>query len=371
MAELAEAAVRLTATRLLRNLHVALLIIVSAILLALDLPKVLAPSLPFASLPIRLTYFLLLLTIVAVNGVLLATKRGWGPGLWLVLALVFAGYGAFVFSQPPGPVLSLDNWYFDVIGWLGVLLLFDRPLSWFCAFLAGYVVLTAAPAITAGTADRAGLLSLAITAASVGGFQTCAAAATRALRWVAGKAAAAAAAAERTRTAEAVATRLHADGQRRYRELVTTTGPLLGGLADGTLDPADPDVRRRCAIEAARMRRLFAENDDHADRLLHELRAVIDFAERRGVEVHLITHGSPGELPREVRRALTDAPIRALSTARSTARVVVAGTPAGVSVSVLADCDADFQTGMRGSGVRVTAMPDGTRQWIEAAWQTN
>ena len=108
MAELAEAAVRLTATRLLRNLHVALLIIVSAILLALDLPKVLAPSLPFASLPIRLTYFLLLLTIVAVNGVLLATKRGWGPGLWLVLALVFAGYGLSIPEKNYDDLAGLD-----------------------------------------------------------------------------------------------------------------------------------------------------------------------------------------------------------------------------------------------------------------------
>jgi hypothetical protein len=363
------------AVRLLRGLHIALLIIVSAILLALDFPKVLAPSIPFGPLPVRLAYFLLLLAIIAVDGVLLARNRGWAPGLWVALVVVFAGYIAFVFSQPPGPVLSLDNWYFDVIGWLGVLLLFDRPLSWFCAFLAGYALVTAAPAVVAGTADRAGLLSLAITAASVGGFQTCAAAATRALRWVAGEAAAAAAAAERTRTAEAVAARLHADGQRRYRELATTAGPLLRGLAEGTLDPADPDVQRRCAIEAARMRRLFAENDDHADHLLHELHAVIDFAERRGVEVHLITHGSPGELPREVRRALTDAPIRALSTARGTARVVVAGTPAGVSVSVLAECDADVEEGIHREGVRVTVLsdglPDGTRQWIEAAWQAN
>src|SRR5207244_3185595 len=124
------------------------------------------------------------------------------------------------------------------------------------------------------------------------------------------------------------------DRGRRYREVATTAGPLLSGLADGTLDPANPDVVRRCAIEAARMRRLFADSDDRGDRLLHEVRACVDLAERRGVAVDVISDGSWPELPREVRHALTDGPMQVLSTLRpdaQTARVAVVGTPDAVS----------------------------------------
>jgi hypothetical protein len=360
-----------TATRLLRRLRIALLITVLAILLGLDLPKILSPSGSLATLPVRVAFFLTAFTVVIADAVLVAINHHWGRLLWCPIVLVAVSYVSFVFSQPQNQFASSDNWYFDVIGWLGVLLLFDRPLAWFGVYLLSAIVVTALPTFALHPVKSSGVLDLAVNAASIGGFQVCAVAATGALRRVAGMAAAAAKSAEQTVTAEAVAMRLHADGQRRYKELSATAQPLLRGLADGTMDPTDSAVQRRCMIEAFRLRRLFAESDDDVDPLLHELRATIDIAERRGLQVQLITHGRILQLPKEVRRALADAPIRALSTARGTARVVVTGTDADISISVIADNDAPIKTGIGAEGVRITSIMDGTCQWIKVSWNTS
>lgn len=63
----------------------------------------------------------------------------------------------------------------------------------------------------------------------------------------------------------------------RFLPLDATSVPLLQGLADGSLTPDDPDITRACAIEAARMRRLFVEVDV-PDPLRHELTHRADVA---------------------------------------------------------------------------------------------
>jgi hypothetical protein len=106
--------------------------------------------------------------------------------------------------------------------------------------------------------------------------------AARALAATAQRAAAVAEAESAVRRRRQVAERLHADRRQRYRTVRDAVAPLLAGLADGTLDPADREVRHRCAVEAGRLRRLFAETDDVADPLLHELRACSYIADQRG-----------------------------------------------------------------------------------------
>ena len=44
--------------------------------------------------------------------------------------------------------------------------------------------------------------------------------------------------------------------------LQETAVPLVTELAAGTADPGDPQVRIRCALQAARLRRLLAEGDE-------------------------------------------------------------------------------------------------------------
>ena len=129
-----------------------------------------------------------------------------------------------------------------------------------------------------------------------------------------------------------MAERLHADRRQRYRIVRDAVAPLLAGLADGTLDPADREVRHRCAVEASRLRRLFAETDDVADPLLHELRACSYIADQRGVVVDLQLTGRLPALDRDVRRALTEAPLLALAGAERRARVTVLGRTDEVAV---------------------------------------
>ena len=81
------------------------------------------------------------------------------------------------------------------------------------------------------------------------------------LKQVAGTAERAAREAADIRTANEMAGQRHAQRARQYSDLDDGVIPLLRGLADGTLHPDDSGVQRACAIEAGRMRRLFAETD--------------------------------------------------------------------------------------------------------------
>jgi len=49
--------------------------------------------------------------------------------------------------------------------------------------------------------------------------------------------------------------------EHHLRQVMTTAGPLLEQLADGTLDPADPAVRSRCAAEESHLRLLIGLGD--------------------------------------------------------------------------------------------------------------
>jgi hypothetical protein len=315
------------------------------------------------------SHFLLATAVAAADTVLLVRGRSWAAWRTPTLALLLVSYLAFTVRLPADAVFTVDNWYFNVIGWLGVLLLFDRPLRSLLAYIAGCLAVTALPAVLHGPTDRLELAGLAVTAVSIGGFQVLTATAAGALRRVAVSAALASTTAERTRTRRAIAHRVHQDRRRRYTEVAATARPLLAGLVTGALDPADSDVARRCAIEAARLRRLFAEGDETGDPLLHEVRACVDVAERRGVPVEVISQGSWPTLPREVRRALTDGPMQVLSTVRDRARVTLVGTQETVSVSVLADNAAMIGELPETDGVRTTSLSSGSQLWVEATWR--
>ena len=189
----------------------------------------------------------------------------------------------------------------------------------------------------AGALDRIGVARAATMIYGTAALQVTLLLAARALAATARRAAAVAEAEGAVRRRRQVAERLHADRRQRYRTVRDAVAPLLAGLADGTLDPADREVRHRCAVEAGRLRRLFAETDDVADPLLHELRACSYIADQRGVVVDLQLTGRLPALDRDVRRALTEAPLLALAGAERRARVTVLGRTDEVAVSVLVD----------------------------------
>ena len=79
--------------------------------------------------------------------------------------------------------------------------------------------------------------------------------------------------------------------------------PLLRGIADGRLDPADAAVRRECADHAAALRRALVGRSSQGSGLLSELEPALDAARARGVPVEVQMVGDPGLPARDVARA--------------------------------------------------------------------
>ncbi|MFB4195571.1 sensor histidine kinase [Streptomyces carpaticus] len=169
-----------------------------------------------------------------------------------------------------------------------------------------------------------------------------------------------------------ISAQLRTDRLARRAALSRTTVPLLAALADGRLDTADPDVRHRCAVEAARLRRLFAESDNATDPLVHELMACAEVAERRGASVTWAVRGAPVPLPGPVRRALTEPALIALALTRRTARVTVVRDPLEVRVAVVTDHTGEppavppLPDGTAGHRTGVTVLAGDGRLWLEA-----
>lgn len=72
--------------------------------------------------------------------------------------------------------------------------------------------------------------------------------------------------------------------------------PLLRGIADGTLDPADAAVRDQCVQHAAMLRRALVDRtlDDEAGRLVADLEPVLSAARARSVPAEVQVIGDPG-----------------------------------------------------------------------------
>ncbi|MGH3405934.1 MAG: hypothetical protein ACRDRJ_26065, partial [Streptosporangiaceae bacterium] len=174
------------------------------------------------------------------------------------------------------------------------------------------------------------------------------------------------AARERAATAEIIRAARHA----RWLALQEHAVPLVAELAAGTADPGHAQVRVRCAVQAARLRRLLAEGDEVPGSLVHELHASADVAERRGVAVEIETAGLLPQVPGPARRVITDAAIAILTAARGQARITLAAVTAGIAVSFVADTGAVVRLPAAGEGVAIQQQQDGGMLWAEARWNS-
>lgn len=357
-----------TTRSLLIGLRIAVAAIAAAIMATSSLWRKLGEHHPLWP---QLTAYGVLSTVLLAEVVLLARQqRRWSRSHRIAaLGAVLCASSLSAWTLPDQYVTTADDWAFGTAGWFGVILLLDRPLTYLVVFLVLQELITVGRVAVAGPYDRDFLLNLVAGSIGVLGFPLGAALATTALQGVARAAASARREAERIRTAGELSARLHDQRQERFAVVFGTAEPVLQGLANRSLDPSDPAVQRVCAIEAARMRRLFAESDDVADPLLHELRHCADVADRRGVVVEFETTGSWLPIPLEARRALTEAPLAVLATAGSWARVSVIGTAGLLSVNVVADSGPCEIASADGSEVIVQALVDGDILWVEAQWQ--
>lgn len=344
-------------------------VILSAVHFGLALPALLANLDGYPHAWVQLTAFGLLTLIIVVEALLgLAGRRR--PRRWGAAGLVCSlGAAVAATSQLPGEFfLANPHWTFLETGWFGVLLLFDAGLNATLFFLGCHVLVTLGQLLLAGVPSRQTAAGMAVSALAICAFQIAAAMMAGLLRGCAAAAGATAREQERLCTEAAVSAQVHADQRSRYRDLGRSVLPLLTGLADGSLDPGDERVRRRCAFEAARLRRLFAERDHASDPLLHELRAGIGVAEAHGVDVQLAVRGASAPVPRHLRRALTEPVLAALATAEHSARATVVRGGGQVRVSVVTDAPATDIPEPTERGIRVRTVHSEGRLLVEASY---
>jgi hypothetical protein len=312
-------------------------------------------------------WLIMALAITAGSVLVLRGAPGWRPA-WTVALIALAASTAAAAASPAGQMLAV-NWSWGSAGWTGLLVLLRRRFSELAWFLAAEALATLGVQLRDGLhrTDLAGFL--AVLAWSTGA-QVAVAAGVRAMDLTAGHAAAAAASEHAARERAATAQVIQAARHARWLALQENAAPLVAELAAGTADPGDAQVRNRCAVQAARLRRLMAESDEVPGSLLHELYASADVVERRGIAVEIETAGLLPQVPGPARRVITDAAIAILTAARSHARITLAAVAAGIAVSFVADTGAAVRLPAAGAGVAIEQQQDDDMLWAEARWNS-
>jgi hypothetical protein len=353
-------------TRLRRGLHLAIGVMACAHLFTVCLPSLLVHAEVYRSMAVELVAFALVTAVTGAAGFAAWSGRPLGRARWWLFAVLAVAATLALAGLPPAYLVAAAEWSFGVVCWAGILLLLDKGFVAVALFLAGHLAVRLVLLAVTGDVAPGEVADVLTYTAEFLLIQLAIVLAATLLGRLAVSVTAAARTRERLRTAEAVADQLHRDRRERYAELDIV--PLLTELAAGVLDPADDGVRARCTLAAGRMRRLFAEQDEVPDPLLHALRACVDAAERQGLTVYLGACGTRPDPPLAVRRALTEPVLAVLASARSQARITVLGSPSAVTVSVVADGDRPVVPAP--PGITVTSVTHDDRHWVEATWQT-
>ncbi|GAA3594460.1 hypothetical protein GCM10022223_06880 [Kineosporia mesophila] len=359
------------ADEFIRGLHIATLGVTTAVLCVWFLPIAVTTPGAYTSPLLEYGCLTVLVALLALAAGMVWRERPWGRLRWPMVAVALVATVLATAAVRPEQLILPPHWSWKVFGWFAVLLLMDLPLGWFFGVLALQQAISLVQVLAAGQGDKSTLVELGVTSLLVASWQGAVAVAAVSLGQSAAVARETAAQEERIRLSERVAEQVHGDRQNRYIDLSTTTTPLLEGIADGLLDPADPQVRRNCSVEAARMRRLFAESDEVADPLSHEISACIDVAERQGTSVQASVRGTVPVLPLPARRALTEPVIPVLAGARSRARLTVVARDNQVTLSVVVDGALDAPpepTGTDGP-VQISRLISGDQLWLDVTWK--
>ena len=93
------------------------------------------------------------------------------------------------------------------------------------------------------------------------------------------------------------------DRRDRFALLEQEALPLLRGIAAGSLDPADEQVRQLCARHATSLRRALVDRARLGRELLAALEPALSAARQRGVQLEIQVVGDPGLPSREVAQA--------------------------------------------------------------------
>jgi len=204
---------------------------------------------------------------------------------------------------------SID-WSVTGTAWLLALVALCRPAwEWLTGALLVFAVHAAAVFRVLGVTTL-GQTRLAATGYTVLVILAGFAALRPAIRAQARVAARRAALASQTAAERAAADAVQQDRRRRLAVLEAEALPLLRGIADGTLDPADPEVQQRCAERAATLRRALVDRAQPDGGLLAGLAPALSAAQARGLPVEVQVIGDPGtpvpEVAGATRAAVSD-----------------------------------------------------------------
>lgn len=350
-----------TADWVLGGWRIALLTVTVVIQVGLSLPRVTGTEswYAFAALGAVL--------VVASSWVLRGRPVPWPAGVTGAVVVMTASAVA-TSAVAPGELFGERHWVFGLVGWHLLVLLLDRPVAAATA-LGAQLALDIVRLVTSTAADRAEIGGVVIGGLSVVSFQAATLAMARVVHRRASEAAEVSAERDRLAHRKALAEHQEADLRSRFAGQLGATLPLLAGLADRTLDPREEAVRQRCTLAATQLRRLFAENDDVPDPLVHEVSACVDLAERRGLTVTLAVSGEATPVPTAIRRELTTPLMTALVAARSQARVSVLRTGDQIRVAAITDGEPGASPN-RSDVVDVEWHAWGERSWMEAKWRS-
>jgi hypothetical protein len=275
----------------------------------------------------------LLYTVVGVIAALRLYGRVRVPTTPLIAVLLLVDVLSFA-TVPDGEIFAAANWAWGTIGWFAVIVLWGRRVGALVAVMAANAAIAFVGVLAHNGELAVDLSRFVMFVYGTAVLPIALLAAMNALRVTSEGAAASAAAQAAVEAERAGAVRAQHERRERMAIVTRAAGSVLADLADGRADPGDPAVQRRCALAAARLRRLIAESDDVPDPLLHELRACVDLAERQGVPVELVAVGEVPPLPIPVRRLLAEPLAAVLASARDWARLTVVADEAEVVVSL-------------------------------------
>jgi hypothetical protein len=192
------------------------------------------------------------------------------------------------------------DWSVFGTAWLLALVALSRPAWVWVSGALGVFTAHAVFVIRVLGVTRLGLARLAAAAFILVVILVIFAAVRPTMRTQARMAALRAALASRSAAERAAAAAVREERRRRLALLEAGVLPLLRGIADGTLDPADSRVRERCAGHAATLRRALVDLAPNAAGLLAELEPSLRAAQARGLAVEVQVVGDPGHPVPEV-----------------------------------------------------------------------
>ncbi len=307
-----------------------------------------------------LAVFAALAVLAAVPGIL--------HSRWTLVKPAAVGLAVVTIAQPlllpPELVGGYAHWAQSSIGWCVAPLLLAVPTWRGVAVLTTYWVLGAIVEFACNP-QSAILVNIGLGTASILSVQVFALLFNGLVRDAAAEAQAETDLQQRLIARERVSAALRDEYQRRYARLVDNVVDLLKDLSESGAVRAE--LQRRARIESRRLRALFDQAATFEHPLMQSVRRIVDNAEARGVDVVIDV---AGDLPPLDARQIDSllAPLRGVAAgARTTARLVVAGAPEEVSVSLVCDgAEADTaQSCESGRNVSVDVVTTADTVWVE------